>query len=140
MAAETNVFAIALFDAVLAAAGDGMHHFVLSTWIGDTPCLGETTLHLNGEDIDALDHTGLSDFYDLFQVALSEHRHSGLVLRTTHDTHEVCMGWLIHLGKFIPLTEAQIFNAYCQDLVEGGPKPPEYGVTYATAPALRPLL
>jgi hypothetical protein len=63
----------------------------------------------------------------------------GVVLRTTTpDGGEEVRGWSLRDGWLHPLTEAEVFNAYCTDAESGEPVPPEPGVTYRPGTPLTP--
>ncbi len=45
-------------------------------------------------------------------------------------------GWALHDDWLRPLSEAEIFAAYCTDADTGEPVPPEHGVEYLAATTL----
>ncbi|MEE4545405.1 hypothetical protein V2S66_25985 [Streptomyces sp. V4-01] len=71
-------------------------------------------------------------------------RPGGLVVRTVTgqgaDRAETVRGWTLRGGEPYPLSEAEVFNAYCTDAVTGEPVPPEPGVRYAAGLPLPPPL
>jgi hypothetical protein len=73
-------------------------------------------------------------------------RTAGLVIRTTTGTGEdapgteTVRGWSLRGGTPHPLSEAEVFNAYCTDPATGDPVPPEPGVRYRAGLPLPPPL
>ncbi|MFW6693176.1 hypothetical protein [Streptomyces sp. MAR4 CNX-425] len=63
----------------------------------------------------------------------------GVVARTTRAGAECVRGWRLRDGWLEPLTEKEVYAAYCTDARSGAPLPPEPGVTYAAGiPLPRP--
>ncbi|GAA2046837.1 hypothetical protein MTQ13_14625 [Streptomyces sp. XM4011] len=70
-------------------------------------------------------------------VALATGAPGGLVLRmTARGGRTEAMGWRLEAGEVVPLSEPEVFSAYCTDPLTGEPIPPEHGVHYRDA---RPL-
>ncbi len=72
-------------------------------------------------------------------------RTAGLVIRTTTGRRdapgtETVRGWSLRGGTPHPLSEAEVFNAYCTDPATGEPVPPEPGVRYRAGLPLPPPL
>ncbi|WP_432091423.1 hypothetical protein [Streptomyces sp. NRRL F-5630] len=128
---------MALFEAVLQAAGDGTHHIALSIPLGDEVRVYVIAIRLDGEDITHVDGHPPRKFFEMFQVALSGLRTSGMAMRTTRDAGDVCMAWRIRLGLLEHLSAAECFDLYCTDANDGSPVAPEYRVSYEAAPEIR---
>ena len=63
----------------------------------------------------------------------------GVVARTTRAGAESVRGWRLRDGWLEPLTEKEVYAAYCTDARTGAPLPPEPGVEYRPGiPLLRP--
>ncbi|MEV0267012.1 hypothetical protein AB0I49_37520 [Streptomyces sp. NPDC050617] len=79
-------------------------------------------------------------FCTVLAAGLATARRGGVVLRTTTpDGRDRVRGWALHDDWLRPLSEAEIFAAYCTDADTGEPVPPEHGVEYAAgAPLVRP--
>ncbi|MFD9719560.1 hypothetical protein [Streptomyces sp. NPDC059076] len=119
---------------LLEAAGPGSHHLVCSV---PTPS-GQifATLHAEGPDATAPppmepDMSEVTEFVTVLATGIALDTTGGLVLRTkTPAAPDRLHGWRLHRGRLIPLTEAQVFSAYCTDVETGEPMPPEPGVDY----------
>jgi hypothetical protein len=127
---------------IVEAAGSGAHHLVCSLPTDDGDSL-LATAHITA------DHDGdihLSDTEALvlctvMAAARVSTRPGGLVLRTTGtDGTDTVYGWSLHPDGPHPLTEAEVFNAYCTDPDTGDPVPPEAGVRYRAGLPLPPPL
>ncbi|MFD4996944.1 hypothetical protein [Streptomyces buecherae] len=131
--------------ALLRSAGPGRHHLVCSvpTHAGSLIAVlhvraeasepsGSSPHHLPDDDREA--------FRATLAVGLSGTRPGGVVLRTTgDDQRDTVRGWAIRDHWLSPLTEAQVFSAYCTDPDTGEPLSPESGVDYrAGFPLPRP--
>ncbi|MDG9706401.1 hypothetical protein [Streptomyces sp. DH37] len=114
-----------------AAAGPGTHHLVCSV-SGETGPLvavlhtGRTPHHRPGTDA-----AGELVFRTVLAAGLAAGRPGGVVMRTTRDGREEVRGWSLGDGRLRPLTEAEVFSAYCTDTRTGEPVPPEPGLTYS---------
>ncbi|MGW3491625.1 hypothetical protein [Streptomyces sp. NPDC001054] len=134
---DSNAHAMATFDALLGAIGDGAHHIALLSFLDGGPCLSAMTIELEGEDIEHRYGDRPRDFYRLFEIALSADGPSGIAMRTLHDQGDRCRVWLIRFGVLEPMSAAECFNAYCTDPADGSPVPPQHGVSYEAAPEIR---
>lgn len=130
---------------LLAALGDGSHHFVCSIAAGAPPLLA--VLHATASD-DAPLRLGESEaltFCTVLATGLALRAPGGIVSRTTTDqgagldsSGDTVRGWSLHGDWLRPLSAAEVFTAYCTDADTGEPIPPEHGVAYAPGLPLAP--
>ncbi|MFH8986149.1 hypothetical protein [Streptomyces varsoviensis] len=122
---------------LLETVGHGEHHLVCSIPADDAPLIA--VLHTRprpGAEPD-VDSTQALVFSTVLAAGLATGRRGGVVLRTTTpDGHDRVRGWVLHGDWLRPLSEAEIFAAYCTDADTGEPVPPEHGVEYLAAPDL----
>lgn len=130
---------------LLEAVGPGSHHLVCSV-----PADGTTLLAALHARVDTRGDIHLPEAEALvcctvLAAGLATAATGGVVLRTTtSDTPETpdggdqVRGWTLRDGWLHPLTEAQVFNAYCTDPETGEPVPPEPGVVYLPGTPLPP--
>ncbi|MFG3508725.1 hypothetical protein ACGF5F_24865 [Streptomyces sp. NPDC047821] len=119
-----------LLTRLLEEAGPGTHHLVcsvpadeqlLAVLHADRPPTGPATL----------DTTEAAEFVTVLAVGIALRTPGGLVLRTTTPAApDRVHGWRLDQGLLVPLTEAEVFNAYCTDADTGEPLAPEPGVDY----------
>ncbi|GAA3074076.1 hypothetical protein FHS39_004378 [Streptomyces olivoverticillatus] len=117
---------------LLEAVGTGTHHLVCSVPAeGQTPliavlpadCAEDGTLHM-GEAAALV-------FCTVLAAGIATNRPGGVVMRSTTPGRPVTVrGWKLKDGGLRPLTEAEVFSAYCTDAETGEPVPPEHGVAY----------
>ncbi|WP_252395476.1 hypothetical protein [Streptantibioticus parmotrematis] len=118
---------------LLESVGAGTHHMVCSVPLDGVPLVA--VLHADCDD-DGTVHLAEADamvLCTLLAAGLTTGSPGGLVLRTgrgTPDAPDRVRGWTLRDGWLRPLTEAQVFNAYCTDAETGEPVPPEPGVSY----------
>ncbi|AEW93099.1 hypothetical protein SCATT_07280 [Streptantibioticus cattleyicolor NRRL 8057 = DSM 46488] len=129
--------------ALLTAAGPGTHHLVCSVPLTEPPLTA--ALHAHHAD-DGTVHLPEADALVLCTVLAAALAHAGpggLVLRTTGtpDRHvpDRVRGWTVTGDGLRPLTEGEVFDAYCTDPRTGDPIPPEPGVEYTAGIPLPPL-
>lgn len=130
--------AVEALAALLEAIGPGIHHLVCSVSTPDAPMSAslradrraDGTLHLR--DPDPLLLCGV------LATGLAAGCAGGLVVRTESAGGEVVRGWRLREGWLSPLSEAEVFAAYCTDAGTGEPVPPESGVRYAAGTELPP--
>jgi hypothetical protein len=126
-----------LFESV----GAGTHHLVCSIPQAVTPLVA--VLHALGDDHGAV-HLAESDalvFCTVLAAGLATGAPGGLVLRTTAGpgrTRDRVRGWVLRDAWLQPLSEAEVFNAYCTDAETGEPVPPEPDVEYSAGTVLPP--
>ncbi|NUS10311.1 MAG: hypothetical protein HOY69_02710 [Streptomyces sp.] len=127
---------------ILAAAGPGTHHVVCSLPADDGPPLlaaAHITAEAGGELL--LDDTEATVLCTVMAAAQRTTRPGGLVLRTTDSRGtDTVHGWALHRDGPRPLTEAEVFDAYCTDPETGEAVPPEPGVRYRAGLPLPPPL
>ncbi|MCD9143130.1 hypothetical protein [Streptomyces albireticuli] len=117
---------------LVRAVGPGSHHLVCSVSAeGDVPLVA--VLHAEHRD-DGLLHLGEAAalvFCTVLAAGIAADRPGGVVLRTTlPGRRDTVRGWTVRDGRLRPLTEAEVFAAYCTDARTGEPVPPEPGVDY----------
>ncbi|MFB7274968.1 hypothetical protein [Streptomyces sp. NPDC056244] len=116
---------------LLEGAGPGTHHLVCSV-----PAAGEQLLAVLHADRPEgapalLDSSEGAEFVSLLALGIALESPGGVVLRTTGpDAPDRLHGWRLQGDTLVPLTEAEVFNAYCTDADTGEPFPPEPGVEY----------
>ncbi|MEU3466226.1 hypothetical protein ABZ721_40635 [Streptomyces sp. NPDC006733] len=126
--------AAALLNSVFVAVGDGCHALTVSIRAhsaSDDYFVTTVPFCTAGARITA----DQGDTERIVTLMLAG-RIGGLVVRTANEdgTFRVC-GWYLQDDAAVPLSRAQVFNAYCID-PDGEPIPPERGVEYAEAPPL----
>ncbi|GLF96481.1 hypothetical protein [Streptomyces yaizuensis] len=128
-----------LLLALLEAAGPGTHHLVCSVAAPAEQLIAafHTDDPTDGPDDGGpperavLDAPGAAEFVTVLAAAIALGRPGGLVLRTrTPGSPDRLHGWRIHPRGLHPLSEAEVFNAYCTDATTGEPISPEPGVDY----------
>lgn len=128
--------AVAAVDALLTALGPGTHHLVCSVDGPHQPLLAALhTVTETGGRRD-LDESAVLLFCSVLAAGLATGSPGGLVTRTTPSHRagrplpETVRGWCLHKGWLAPLTESEVFSAYCTHAETGDPVPPEPGVDY----------
>lgn len=114
------------------AAGPGSHHLVCSvpTDQGATLLASARLTAAPDGEVHVPDSDGIMLCTVLAAAALAP-RPGGLVLRTTDATgSDTVRGWSLLPDGPHPLSEAEVFDAYCTDPDTGQPVPPESGVHY----------
>ncbi|WP_282696527.1 hypothetical protein [Streptomyces sp. CC208A] len=116
---------------LLDGAGSGTHHLVCSVPAADDHLLA--VLHTTRDDHGTSHHdpAAATEFTAVLAAGIALASSGGLVLRVTHPDHpDRLHGWRLTDGTLVPLTEAEVFAAYCTDARTGEPLPPEHGVDY----------
>ncbi|KPC60139.1 hypothetical protein [Streptomyces chattanoogensis] len=144
---------------LLDALGNGTHHLVCSIPAGDPPLLA--VLHTTAGDSGRpqLSESETLIFCTVLAAGLALRTPGGIVARTMTagptDTGDptntggaaditdaalrsTVRGWSLRDAWPCPLTEAEVFTAYCTDADTGEPIAPEHGVDYAPGLALTP--
>ncbi|UGY94795.1 hypothetical protein [Streptomyces gobiensis] len=119
---------------LIESVGPGRHHLVCSVTAADGPVdlPFAAMLHVEADDEGELQ---LSEeealvLTTVLAAGIATDGPGGIVLRTSRDGREVVRGWQLNDGWLWPLTEAEVFTAYCTDATTGEPVPPEPGVDY----------
>jgi hypothetical protein len=126
-----------ILSRLLELAGPGIHHLVCSI-----PAVGEQLLAVlhadrpdgsagSGEAPARFDPSESVEFVSVLAAGVALESTGGLVLRTTAPgTPDRLHGWRLERGCLVPLTEGEVFSAYCTDADTGEPLSPESGVEY----------
>ncbi|MFJ2177484.1 hypothetical protein ACIOHE_31895 [Streptomyces sp. NPDC087851] len=147
---------------LLEEAGPGTHHLVCSVPAADEQLLAvlhadrdEGTLPTSGatppSDATApgagtfldgapalFDASEAAEFVTVLAAGVALESAGGVVLRTTvPGTPDRLRGWRLAAGNLVPLTEGEVFSAYCTDADTGEPLSPEPGVEYRAGFDLR---
>lgn len=136
-------------EALLAALGPGTHHMVCSVAGPGTPLVAALQAEGGVTGRYGDDEPAVPLFRAVLAAGLAAASPGGLVTRTTPPRRggvgrpETVRGWCLHGGWLAPLTEGQVFSAYCTHAETGEPIPPEPDVEYAAGlplprPAPRP--
>ncbi|MFE0654304.1 hypothetical protein ACFVZH_37795 [Streptomyces sp. NPDC059534] len=124
-----------LLARLLEAAGPGTHHLVCSV-----PAAGDqllAVLHTHGTTHP--EDTAATEFTAVLAAGIALAAPAGLVLRTTTPgSRDRLHGWRLTDGTLTPLTEAEVFAAYCTDARTGEPLSPEPGVDHRAGFPLTP--
>ncbi|MFG2193797.1 hypothetical protein [Streptomyces sp. NPDC048639] len=129
---------------LVEASGPGTHHVVCSVPVDGSSLVA--VLHAACGD-DGLVHLRESEalvFCSVLGAGIATGTRGGIVVRSTpfptgHPDAageavatgpDVVRGWTLRNGWLRPLTEAEVFAAYCTDADTGDPVPPEHGVDY----------
>lgn len=120
-------------EALLRGARPGRHHLVCSVPLESGSLIA--ALHMRtAPGAPASPSAEDDDRHALrmvLAVGLAGAHSGGVVLRTTGpDERDTVHGWALRDGWLAPLTEAQVFSAYCTDPDTGEPVSPEPGVEY----------
>ncbi|MFI0779838.1 hypothetical protein [Streptomyces sp. NPDC021212] len=132
--------ATAALHAVLDAAGPGLHHLVCSVPVDDTPLAAVVHATAREGRPPRLAEPGALVFRTVLACGIATGSPGGIVLRTSlPGAPDTVRGWALRDGWPRPLSEAEVFTAYCTDARTGEPIPPEHGVEYrAGLPLPRP--
>ncbi|MCQ0021875.1 hypothetical protein M4914_02100 [Streptomyces somaliensis DSM 40738] len=124
---------------ILDEAGPGAHQLVCSVPAADERLLAVLRTDRTALEPARLDSPEGTEFLTVLAAGLARATPGGLVLRTsTPGTPDRLHGWRLDHGRLVPLTEAEVFNAYCTDADTGEPLPPEPGVEYRAGFDLAP--
>ncbi|MFB8081203.1 hypothetical protein [Streptomyces sp. NPDC056013] len=127
-----------LLARLLEAAGPGTHHLVCSVPAADDQLLA--VLHADGTTAPTdVEETAAAEFTAVLAAGIVLGAPGGLVLRTTAPgARDRLHGWRLTGGTLTPLTEAEVFAAYCTDARTGEPLSPEPGVDHRAGFPLTP--
>ncbi|MEV6048714.1 hypothetical protein [Streptomyces xanthochromogenes] len=127
--------AVTALSRLLAMLGPGEHHIVSSRGFTDVAAAHITLTPLSTGMV--ISHSPLET---MELTALLARAFSGpqamagaLVVRTqaSRGTGERVRGWRLRDGWLLPLTEGEVFSAYCTDALTGDPLSPESDVQYS---------
>ncbi|WFB06311.1 hypothetical protein LRS74_04060 [Streptomyces sp. LX-29] len=117
---------------LLAAAGPGVHHYVCSVPAAGGPLNAVLHVEHPADASPRLVEAEAAVFSTVLSVAIATDSPGGIVLRSTVPGEpDRVRGWVLHAGWLRPLSEGEVFTAYCTDADTGEPIPPEHGVEYA---------
>ncbi|MEU5191482.1 hypothetical protein AB0G83_30690 [Streptomyces klenkii] len=125
--------ATALLRRIIEAAGPGTHHLVCSVPAeGPAPLVAALRTETRDDGLLHLGEAAALLFCTVLAAGIATDRPGGVVLRSTlPGRRDTVRGWnLKDGGRLHPLTEAEVFAAYCTDARTGEPVPPEPGVDY----------
>ncbi|MCS0639576.1 hypothetical protein NX801_28865 [Streptomyces sp. LP05-1] len=128
-----------LLTRLLDAAGPGTHHLVCSV-----PARGESLVATLRTDRGPagpahFDSSEGAEFVTVLATGVALDSPGGLVLRTSEPgAPDHVHGWRLERGRLAPLAAAEVFNAYCTDVLTGEPVPPEAGVEHLAGFDLAP--
>ncbi|WP_137990623.1 hypothetical protein [Streptomyces vilmorinianum] len=124
---------------LLEAAGPGTHHVVCSVPADDEQLLAILQALCDDDGPARLDSSEAAEFVTVLAVGIARESPGGVVMRTTNPgARDRLHGWRLTQGTLLPLTEAEVFNAYCTDARTGEPLAPEPGVDYRAGFPLAP--
>ncbi|MFE7413013.1 hypothetical protein [Streptomyces laurentii] len=124
---------------LLDATGPGTHHLVCSVPAEDDLLIA--VLHATRDDTGPalLDRAEAAEFTSVLAAGIARGTPGGVVLRTsTPGTLDRLHGWRLRDGRLVPLTEAEVFDAYCTDALTGEPIAPESHADYRAGFPLGP--
>ncbi|MHC0433083.1 hypothetical protein ACX6XY_23350 [Streptomyces sp. O3] len=131
--------ALRLVTRVLEAVDSGTHHLVCSVTLDNSPLLAALHTDTTDDGTIHIDEAAAADFSLLLAAGLATGSHGGIVLRTSNPgAADQVFGWRLRNQRLLPLTAAEVFDAYCTDSRTGEPVPPESGVEYGAPPDLGP--
>ncbi|MEV5510572.1 hypothetical protein [Streptomyces orinoci] len=123
---------------LVESLGPGVHHLVCSVPAeGSAPLLAVLTVRTDRERRLLVAESEVMPFCTVLAVGIANERPGGVVARTRlPDGSESVCGWSLRDGWLRPLTEAEVFAAYCTDAATGEPLPPETDVEYRAGAVL----
>ncbi|WP_435971198.1 hypothetical protein [Streptomyces sp. Qhu_M48] len=126
-----------LLARLLEAAGPGTHHLVCSVRAAGDQLLA--VLHVHGTTPPTAEDAAAAELTAVLAAGIALAAPGGLVLRTTTPgARDRLHGWRLTDGTLAPLTEAEVFAAYCTDATTGEPLSPEPGVDHRAGFPLAP--
>ncbi|MFF4967670.1 hypothetical protein [Streptomyces sp. NPDC001037] len=123
---------------ILDTAPPGDRHLVCSVSAPAETLVA--VLHADQDAVGAagLDEAELMEFTSVLALGLATGRAGGLVMRVTSaGTADRVHGWRLREGALVPLSAAEVFDAYCTDAESGDIISPEPDVDYCAPPDLR---
>ncbi|MET9557444.1 hypothetical protein [Streptomyces sp. NPDC006645] len=120
-----------LLTHLIERAGPGTHHIVCSVPTPDEQLLAALHVERPPTGPARLDASESAEFVTVLAAGIALDSRGGVVLRTTGpDAPDRLHGWRLRDSGLAPLSEAQVFSAYCTDADTGEPLSPEPGVEY----------
>lgn len=120
-----------LLTHLIERAGPGTHHLVCSVPTADEQLLAALHLERPGTGPARLDASESAEFVTVLAAGIALDSPGGVVLRTTAPgAPDRLHGWRLRDSTLAPLSEGQVFSAYCTDADTGEPISPEPGVEY----------
>ncbi len=126
---------------LLDALAPGDHHLVCSVPLAPTPLVAALHCERRPDGTTDVIEADALTLTTLLAAGMATGTPGGLVLRTGDGTPQApdhVRGWTLRDRWLHPLTEAQVFAAYCTDADTGEPVPPEPGVTYCAGTPIPP--
>ncbi|SCE27988.1 hypothetical protein GA0115240_14803 [Streptomyces sp. DvalAA-14] len=125
---------------IVEAVGPGAHHIVCSLPAAEgPPLLAAVQIDADPDGEMQVTEADALVVCTVMAAGTISVRPGGLVVRTTDpDGTETVRGWSLREGEPYPLSEAEVFSAYCTDPATGEPVPPEHGVVYRAGMPLPP--
>ncbi|MFD3487680.1 hypothetical protein [Streptomyces sp. NPDC058665] len=120
-----------LLTHLIERAGPGTHHLVCSVPAPDEQLLAALQVMRPDTGPARLDTSESAEFVTVLAAGIALDSPGGVVLRTTRpDAPDRLHGWRLRGSGLAPLSEGQVFSAYCTDADTGEPLSPEPGVEY----------
>ncbi|MEW2260939.1 hypothetical protein [Streptomyces sp. NPDC047869] len=119
---------------ILDTAPPGDRHLVCSVSAPAETLVA--VLHAD-QGITELDEAEALEFTSVLALGLATKSHGGLVMRVSSPgTADLVHGWRLRGGDLVPLSAAEVFDAYCTDAESGDIISPEPDVDYCAPPDL----
>ncbi|MQY14889.1 hypothetical protein SRB5_50650 [Streptomyces sp. RB5] len=131
--------AVAAFTRLVDGLAPGGHHLVCSVRDGALTAVLEAEPDPAGGHV--FEETDALDFCTVLAVAFARNGAGGVVMRSLPAAaggREQVRGWRLAHGWLQPLSEGEVFSAYCEDAATGEPIPPEPDVDYRAGYAVPP--
>lgn len=120
-----------LLTHLIERAGPGTHHIVCSVPTPDEQLLAALHVERPATGPARLAASESAEFVTVLAAGIALDSPAGVVLRTTGtDAPDRLHGWRLRNSGLAPLSEGQVFSAYCTDAETGEPLSPEPGVEY----------
>lgn len=127
-----------LLARLLDAAGPGTHHLVCSVQAAADQLVAVLLAHGTPHP-PTVEEAAAAEFTAVLAAGIALGAPGGVVLRTSDPgNRDRLHGWRLTAGNLAPLTEAEVFAAYCTDARTGEPLSPEPGVDHLAGFPLTP--
>ncbi|MGP3981845.1 hypothetical protein [Streptomyces sp. KR80] len=126
---------------LLEAVGSGIHHVVCSVPVEGGSLIAAVHAECGDDGLVHLLESEAVAFCTVVAAGIVTESRGGIVTRSSDPSEkgtDVVRGWALREGWLRPLTEAEVFSAYCTDADTGEPVPPEPGVDYRPGIELPP--